>query len=262
MRKPKPKLLPAIRPNAGIEARFQRDLDREIAAMQADIVRTIKATYRANPPKMATDASPAADLMSSIRKLRGRWLSRFDKLAPELARYFATAAADRVDASLRASLRKAGFTVQFKLTPEQNDIVQATVHESVGLIKSIVANHLTQVEGLVMRSVQEGRKLSIVAKGLEHELGVTKRKAAMIALNQNNQATAAIHRNRQMELGVRAVWMHSAGGKTKRRSHVANSGKEYDPATGWFDPDAKVWCWPGTLINCRCVSRAVIPGFD
>jgi len=36
----------------------------------------------------------------------------------------------------------------------------------------------------------------------------------------------------------------------------------YNIATGWFDPDARKYIWPGTEINCRCVSKAVIPGLD
>ena len=99
-------------------------------------------------------------------------------------------------------------------------------------------------------------------KDLTQGLGVTKRRAAFIALDQNNKATATFHRVRQIELGLKATWLHSAGGKVPRPSHKANTGKEYDPAKGWFDPDEKVWCWPGILPRCRCVSRSVVPGLE
>jgi uncharacterized protein with gpF-like domain len=72
-------------------------------------------------------------------------------------------------------------------------------------------------------------------------------------------------RARQEEVGItKAVWLHSHGGKTPRKTHWANNGKPYDPAKGWFDPDPKVrkYIWPGTEINCRCVSRSVVKGFS
>jgi uncharacterized protein with gpF-like domain len=93
---------------------------------------------------------------------------------------------------------------------------------------------------------------------------VTKRRAALISRDQNNKATAVITRVRQQELGVaEAIWVHSTAGKTPRPTHV-KAGRErvrYAIAEGWYDPHEKKNVWPGELINCRCVSRAVIPGF-
>jgi hypothetical protein len=53
--------------------------------------------------------------------------------------------------------------------------------------------------------------------------------------------------------------LHSGGGKEPRRTHVKNSGKKFNVAQGWFDPDKTVrkYIQPGELINCRCVSRPV-----
>lgn len=70
-------------------------------------------------------------------------------------------------------------------------------------------------------------------------------------------------RSRQLELGItKAKWLHSAGGKTPRETHVAFSGHEYDVAKGvTLEPDEGV-VWPGTAIYCRCVSVPIVPGFD
>jgi uncharacterized protein with gpF-like domain len=94
---------------------------------------------------------------------------------------------------------------------------------------------------------------------------VTKRRAALIARDQNNKATAVFVRVRQKQAGIKkAMWLHSHGGKEPRKTHLANDGKLYDPQKGWFDPDPKVRrrIWPGELINCRCVSRSVVEGFS
>lgn len=214
-------------------------------------------------PRIAQDASAASELRRVMRRLTRRWLRNFDKAAPELAEWFATAAGERTDSALAASLRKAGFTVKFKPTRAQNEVFQATVGENVALIKSIAQQHLAGVEGALMRSVAAGRDLGGFAKTLETTYGVTARRAAFIARDQNNKATATMTRVRQNELGIKqAKWLHSAGGKEPRPSHVANSGKLYDVAKGWYDPDAKQWIRPGELPNCRCVSVSVVPGFD
>ena len=236
-----------------------------IAQMDADIMREVMAAYRENPPEMAADASPAADLQSVIAGLGRKWLGRFAKLAPELAKYFAQSVGERTDYQLQSILKRGGFTVDFRITRQVNDILQAVTHENVALIKSIASQHLTQVEGMVMRSVTAGRDLETLNRELRETFGVSKRRAALIARDQNNKATAVITRARQEELGIQtAQWRHSHAGKTPRPSHL-KAGREgviYDVKKGWFDPDEQEWIWPGTLINCRCFSKPIIPGFD
>lgn len=208
------------------------------------------------------DAGPARSLIAVLRNLATRWQAQFDDLAPELARWFATSAQQRSDVSLRASLRKAGISVRFKTTRAVNDALQASIGENVGLIRSIASQHLTQVEGMVLRSVQRGGDLATLTVELEAQYGVTKRRAALIARDQNHKATSVVARVRAHELGIEeAVWMHSAGGMEPRPTHV-RAGLEhqrYRVAEGWYDPHERRNIWPGELINCRCVSRPVLP---
>lgn len=213
----------------------------------------------------AFDASPARELIAVVRRLAARWQRRFDQLAPELSSWFATASAKRSDEALRASLRKGGFTVKFKPTRAQNDAYQAVIGENVGLIKSIPAQHLTQVEGMVMRSVQVGRDLGPLVRDLEHQFRVTRRRASFIARDQNNKATAVLTRVRHQELGIaEARWQHSHGGKAPRPTHLKASKDRtvYRVAEGWYDPAVQKHVWPGELPNCRCVAIPVIPGFS
>lgn len=257
-----PKTLDAPRPNAGIAVTYRKRLDALIDEMDASLTYWISAKYRANTPELlAQDASPAVEMRRTVRKLARRWQAKFDAMAPELATYFALAATDRTDRQLQEILRRGGWSVRFKMSRAQNDVFQATVAENVGLIKSIASQHLAQVQGDVMRSVASGRDLGALTKTLQESYGVTKRRAATIARDQNNKATATMTRVRQHELGItEAVWMHSSGGKHPRPEHVAANGKRYPIAKGMF-LEGK-WTWPGVEINCRCVSKSVIPGFD
>lgn len=227
--------------------------------MAASYLYWVSAAYRANEPEMAADASPARELQAAVARLGRQWQRRFDRLAEDLARHFATDVADRSDRALRAALKKAGFTVEFRLTAAQNDVMQATVAENVQLIRSIPQQYLTSVQGDVMRSVAAGRDLGTLTKQLEKVKGVTQRRAANIARDQNEKATAMLTRTRQREIGItQAVWVHSGAGKHPRPEHVAFSGQTYDIEKGAY-LEGK-WTWPGVEINCRCVSRPIIPG--
>lgn len=263
------KRLRPLHPNVGISAAYRRKLDKLIDEMQASTVYWLKTTYKNNPPHAATiamdDVQPANALTKAVRLLTKRWERQFNLAAPRLAAYFATAVHKRTDSRLAKILRDGGFSVRFQMSAAMKDVLHATTAENVGLIKSIPSQYFTEIEGLVMRSASAGRDLSTLAKALEKRYGVTKRRAALISKDQNNKSTAAMYRVRSLEIGItKAMWVHSGGGKHKRPTHV-KAGRDhviYDVAKGWFDPHEQKWIHPGELINCKCVSRPVIPGFS
>jgi uncharacterized protein with gpF-like domain len=282
--KSRPKTLKPIHPNVGIEIAYQKKLDALIEEMNRSVTWWVTAAYRANQPEMAQDAnidaktaaqeiakaikatgSPAKVLENVMRKLSNIWQKRFDDGAVEMAKYFATTTKDRTDAALKSALKKSGMTVEFKMTQKMNDVMRATVGENVVLIKSIASEHLSDVQGLVMRSVAAGRDLGTLTAELQKRYAITKRRAALISRDQNNKMTANLTRVRQHDLGIKtAIWLHSGGGKEPRHDHLEANGKEYDIATGEFldgfvlDGGARIF--PGQLIGCRCVSRSVVPG--
>lgn len=267
-------VLRPVRANAGVEARYRRELDKWVTALHKSLVYWITAQWRANPPpSMAHDAgfesfrdgSPANAMRRAIHRMSRRWMKAFDQGAPDLAKYFADKAAGATDVQLKDVLKKAGFTVEFKTTAEVNNAMQAAIGENVGLIKSIASEHLTQVEGLVMRHMTIGRDLGGLTEALTERFDVTKRRAAFIARDQSNKMTAVINRTRQDELGIEeARWRHSGAGKHPRASHVAASradggkGVIYNVKEGCLIDGKRIW--PGTEIGCRCTGQSVIPG--
>lgn len=255
----KPKVLGPVHANLGLKVEFRSRLEAMIAEMQAAIEHFVIGAYEMEPPAMGADASAATTLRAVMRNLNRRWQKRFDQAAPELAEYFSRAQIDRTDKQLQDILRKAGFSVEFKMTPAMHDAYEAAIGEQVSLIKSIASEHLSEVEGLVMRAVQAGRDVGALRAQLQMRYGVTRRRAALISTDQLNKANSVTTRARQMELGLNtAIWQHSHGGKHPRPSHVAFSGKLYDVREGALIEGERIW--PGQLINCRCVSRPVIPG--
>jgi SPP1 gp7 family putative phage head morphogenesis protein len=256
----KPKTLPAIHPNAGLEREFKKKLERMIEEMQASVTYWICSAYKQNKPEMAQDASPAATLTAIMKKLARKWNKKFADAAPDFAKYFATAVKDRTDASLKAALKKSGFTVAFVVTKEINDILSASVAENVSLIKTISQEYLSEVEQMVMRSVTVGRDLGGLRQQLQDRYGITKRRATLIARQSNNNAFAMLRRAREKEIGVtKAIWRHSHAGRVPRPEHEKWDGTEYDVHTGKWSEVSQKYVWPGTDYWCRCSSRSILP---
>ena len=254
-----------VHANAGIAAAYRRKLEALIDDMARSYAFFIKAQYRASPPRMARDVSPAKELQRELKELARRWQRQFREAAPKLAEWFARSVDNRSTAALRKILRDGGFSVRFRITPEVRDILDATIAENVSLIRSIPSEFATQVEGMVMRSVTAGRDLASLTRDLQKRFRVTRDRAEFIALDQNNKATTSIRRARETNLGItEGIWLHSHAGKQPRKTHLANHGKRFSIAEGWFDPDPKVRqrIMPGTLPRCRCNWRPVIKGFS
>lgn len=232
--------------------------------MQDSLVYWLSAQYKA--AGLAQDAAdgggnPALIMRGSLRKLSRRWQRVFDKLAERWSQRLAEKVLQQSDSTLAAGIKGEGFAVKFTMTEPMREAYQAVIGENVGLIKSIASEHLTQVEGLVMRSVARGRDLGTLTKELQARYGVTKRRAALISRDQCNKATSTLTAARQKSLGItEGIWKHSLGGKHPRPSHLEANGKTFQLDKGMY-LDGK-WVMPGEEINCRCTWQPVVPGFD
>ena len=257
--------LPGTRPSAGHEAEYRRRMLRLIDDMGRSTDYWLSAQYRRTPPLTAMDETPAEALQREVKALGKQWTGRWTAAADKLAAWFATSIDKRSSRVMQRILREAGIAVEFRMTASMRDVIGAIVNENVGLIRSIPQQYLAQVEGIVMRGVQNGRDAHSVSEALQKQLGVTRRRAALIARDQNNKATASLARARQLEAGItEAIWMHSHAGNEPRPSHV-KAGQEharYSIAQGWYDPHEKRFIQPGELINCRCIGRPIVVGFS
>lgn len=224
------------------------------------------AAWKQAPPLtgFASDAPTSSVLLQrALAKWGGLWVRKFNRLSLDLARSFAKRNVALTERAIQDKLKDAGFTVAFKPTPQSVETYHAVVNENVGLIKSIPQQYLDDVKGSVWRSVMKGADLDELSRTIHDNYGVARRRAALIARDQNNKAKAVIENTRRVELGIReAVWQHSHGGKVPRPTHVKMDGKRFAISEGMYDSDEGRMVWPGELINCRCTSSAIIPGID
>jgi SPP1 gp7 family putative phage head morphogenesis protein len=252
-------------PNSGVRIWYQKALETLIGEAHLDISLQLGLALLETPPTLiAADAkSPVSNIDKTLKAWSKKWTLKFNGLSLDLSRKFVAKNFRYAETSMKAAFKKAGFTVAFKPGRPAMEAYRKVIAENVNLIKSIPQQYLTDVQSSVWSSVSAGGNMGTLSRKLHKNYEVTVKRAALIARDQNAKATATIENARRQQLGIKkAIWQHSAGGKEPRPSHVAMNGKEFDLSKGMYDPDEKEWIFPGQLINCRCTSRSIIPGFE
>lgn len=271
-----------VLPNDQTRVRYQRALQKALANMHASYEWWIASKYRAaleanqddgrlpDPDvALAQDAGIARStkkrtdaLFSELTRLRSYWSKFFDEFAERVASQATESWYEENARAWGGKLKRAGFDIKMQLTPSQKLIIRAKVQENVSLIKSIQETYHKDIEGIVLRSFTAGRDLSTMADEIKAKGGVSTRRAAFIAHDQANKATAQMNAARQRELSIRfATWIHSSAGKEPRANHVRASREQwvFDTQVGIDFGDGFGFVKPGEAIKCRCHGRSIIP---
>lgn len=257
--------------NFALEMWYRKELLKMLSKISKETEKEILRTWKMNTPKMtleaeenlANDSSPAVELNEIIKRLKFYFGSYFRDLESKVAKKFTQRAKQSATVSLKQILKEEGFTVNFRLTRQMNDILQATIAENVNLIKTIHTAYFEQVQTIVMQGVKNGRDMDYIRKELVERFRISERKARIIARDQTNKAMQAISRARSLEAGIQeATWVHIPGAKMSRETHKHFDGKKFNLNKGMFDKDVNKWVMPGELINCNCRFKLVLPDAD
>jgi SPP1 gp7 family putative phage head morphogenesis protein len=256
--------LKPVRPPVAIERDYHKKLKAMLKEMDRSLYYWLRAEYRKSEPEIVGD-SAITDLRAKLKKLVRYWEKKYDEHAESLAKWFASSVQKHTTRNLQnqmqlAKLTRLGFDLQFTYhSRKERAVFNSIVEQNVNLIKSIASEHLTQVQGIVLRGIETGHDLERMTSDLTESYGVTERRAAMIARDQTAKATNNLSRQRLMDYGVKkGKWMHTSAGKTYRDSHVQMDGELYDLEQGCYDDDYGDYVQPGELVNCRCVCIPVI----
>lgn len=232
-----------VKPNAGNDRKFLKDMRTLLAEIKAEI----------NDQKH----KDLNILGHRVDYLLDKWNKSIAKNANRIADKFVRKNFSYFDQRFMRELEKVGFTVNFKLSPQVEEVAQACIKENVGLITSLGTEYLQKVQQATWSAVANGYDLAQLNKELKKIDGISDRRAKTISINQGAQAHAIIERERRKEAGItEAIWLHSHAGKTPRQSHVKANGKVFDITKGLY-LDGK-WVLPGQEINCRCGSKSII----
>jgi len=264
--KKKPKTIPPLRPSAGLEAWYRKELRKNIRLMSNSVEYWLRAVYRRREDEIvAQDASPAWNIWDDLKKTMARWQKHFNELGERLARRFVGRLSKAEKARFEQALKDAGWTVKFQNPRGVNNILQSGIIENVNLIKSIPEKYLTEVQSIVNIGIQNGKDLDYITRELHKRYEITERRANMIARDQNNKITAALDREHAQHLGITdAVWVYTYGSKEPRHTHIEMDGQRFKLSEGLYDPNPKVArkIQPAELVNCRCMYRMLLPEYD
>ncbi|HAS0773867.1 TPA: minor capsid protein [Enterobacter hormaechei] len=123
------------------------------------------------------------------------------------------------------------------------------VAENVRLIKSIPADELSDMEGIIQRGVMNGSSADTIKKQIQERYGVTERRAKLIAVDQIGKANAALTKQRQADAGISGYKWRGVLDERERPEHRAREGKSYK----WNNPPPDGH--PGQPIRCRCYAE-------
>lgn len=255
--------LPALQASAAVREWYRVKLQKLCRAMAKSMLLHLRAAYRNADFALDASADGTATMQRALKEWAPRWVDNFDAIATRVSRLFAQKGAADLDRRMMMQLVHSGFAIRFKPTRAMRQAYKAVVAENVNLIKSIPEQFLKDVKTSVWQSVMAGRDLSGLTQALQKNYGVSYRRAQLISRDQTNKAKAVFERARRQDLGItEALWVHSGGGKTPRPEHLrwGREKKRFEVKKGIWSEVDKQYVFPGTAINCRCTSRAIISG--
>lgn len=217
--------------------------------------------FRNRHETLAQDANPVTALEKILAKLRKKWSGIFASQALALAEQFVHACQNDSEGDLRRRLKRAGFGITFRPDADMKRRLRLAIDYNVGLIKSIGEQYHDGVNAIVTNAVMKGGDLGSLTKALQARYGVSERRAAFIARDQNHKINQATERMRCSGIGLKeAEWRHVGGGRHPREDHVRANGTRYLISEG-----CKIsgeYIQPGELPNCHCRAKYIIPGYN
>lgn len=236
-------------------------IDDMLADYQKQLNRLIKKT-----PDIVQDASPVTDVKRVMRELSEKWQRRFNERSRTIADLFITQVDNFSEKNLASSLKEmsGGLTITPpKMPASLKARIAASTAENVALIRNIPEKYQQRIQGILMRSIQQGGSGASQFYNEFYNLGLTTRnRAKLIATDQTRKITAATNSERMKAVGVKQFeWIRSGGGAEPRELHLSYNGEVFDlddPPVIERNKNGEVRGLPGQLINCRCKMRPIV----
>lgn len=167
-------------------------------------------------------------------------------------------AAKTTDKHTRKELIKLGISPD--KTPGLTKLFKNWRKSNVSLIRRFLDTEAEKMTTLLEGSF--GRRFESVAKDIQERLGVTSRRADLIARDQSLSLNAQIAKSKQEAAGISEYIWTSAGDAKVRDLHTVLDGQRFkfsEPPVSSADGSRG---HPGEPINCRCTQYPVIPALD
>lgn len=246
--------------NKAIEINYQHQLLVLKREMVKEYTSRINKFYEENLTYLVGDADDdvVARLQLIIDMIGSKWYERFFKISHPLSRKVVLDINNHNDKRFDAIKKKHLFLLKNTQDREQlTKIMQSSIAENVGLIKSIPKKYHDDILGDVMRTVGVGGDLQALNQALSKHSHLTSKRISLIARDQTAKATALLDRQKAIDTGFRtAIWQKSIAGKTHRKDHAEADGNEFDIEKGCLISGEYIL--PRMKINCKCSYKLVI----
>ncbi len=253
-----------LRVSAGLQARYQQDLDSLVTEMTATTHKEIVALFKSPSAQafFAQDASISSQARILTNALARRIRKRFSLKAKTIVDRMIAGADKASNSSLHTSLRDLSGGLPLKtsaIPPSTKEILASSINENVSLIKSIADQYLADVQGAVMRAITSGNGLEDLIPYLNKQEDMTQRRAKNIALDQTRKVYNSLNKGRCAAAGVtQGEWVHSGGGLHPRERHLDFNGELFDLAKGAPIGPNNSYVHPGEEPNCKCTFIPII----
>jgi len=255
---------------------FETQLRKLIYPMMDEAEKEIKALF----------ASPAADVLEDgtvvaqdesftekvarlMKNLTGKYSSLFDIAAPSIASEFVQRGDRHAKSTLKGSLSDLSGKISINheaMPPALKETLQASVQQSVGLIKRVPLDYLGQLQGDVMRAITTGAGLEDVQKSLAERKVVMRNWVHNTSLDQTRKIYNTTTSKRMQAVGLqRFEWVHVGGSVHPREYHKKpvsqgglNGGIYSFDDLPIIDEKTGQRGLPGDAINCHCTMRPIV----
>jgi len=235
---------------------------------------TILAAYKGERADMRMD--DASDFRSAVRSAFYRILQRMEKrysnfeLEEELTR-ISKMTKDRAKREWQQMIKRTfGVNIleDYYSDAFYQDMLKQWVDENAAKIQSIPKDALDDIQETILEGYEEGLTIRDMAKEVQKDYDMSKRKATLLVRDQVGTLNADITRRQQEDAGVSEYKWSDSHDERVRDCHREFNGHIYrwdDPPEEWYDTKSRGRVYTGKYYNpgeshcCRCCA---IPVFN
>ena len=136
------------------------------------------------------------------------------------------------------------------------------VAENTNLITNMTQTQMDKIGDMVLRNVQKGLRYKELSKEIESQMGVSRKRADLIARDQVSKLNGQLTKQNQQSIGAkRYIWRTSRDERVRGNPDGLYPKAEYSH----YDRDGQEFSWdnppedghPGEPINCRCYAEMI-----
>lgn len=242
------------------ELRLRKLLERMVDAVAADVAKTILPLVKRAAPERQDAAGqarmdgPEEDAKKAAAAIRRRLAS--GATSPASVSSSVDAIAKASDAFNRRELDRV-FEVTLEvglpgLEPGVVGVLRSFSRENARRVKNLGEEAVDRVSGAVLEGFRRGTSNRDIAAEIQDQLGISRRRARLIARDQIGSLNAELTRVRHASMGVESYRWRDSNDERVRKSHEGFDGQTYTWAEG--SPEGH----PGEPVQCRCSAEPVL----